>query len=102
MVHKLNFIGHAHWPFIMTQDELKIIRCTENVVQIHDDHYYLVNVGSVGQPRNYDPRSCYAVYDTDIAEVSLIAVEYDYTVTQQKVIDNNLPPFLAERLAKGR
>ncbi len=102
MVHRINFIGHAHWPFVMTQDELKIIRCSDEVVDMYDNGYYLINVGSVGQPRNFDPRSCYAIYDTDISQVSLIAVEYDYSITQQKVFDNKLPPFLAERLAKGR
>ncbi len=102
MVYKINFIGHAHWPFVMTQDDMKIVRCSEEVVDIYDDRYYLINVGSVGQPRNFDSRSCYAIYDTDIAQISLIAVDYDFTITQQKVTDNNLPPFLAERLAKGR
>lgn len=102
MVHHINFIGHTHWPFIMTQDDLQIIRCQEKNVEVFSEGYYLVNVGSVGQPRNFDHRSSYAVFDTDLSLISLVAVEYDFSVTQQKVLDNNLPPFLAERLAKGR
>lgn len=102
MVHHINFIGHAHWPFIMTQEDLQIIRCQEKNIEIYSDGYYLINVGSVGQPRNFDHSSSYAVFDTDLSLISLIAVEYDYTVTQRKVLENNLPPFLAERLAKGR
>lgn len=102
MVHKLNFIGHAHWPFVMMQDDIKIVRCSGDVVEICNDRYYLINVGSVGQPRNLDPRSSYAIYDTEVSQISLISVEYDYTITQRKVIDNRLPPFLAERLASGR
>ncbi len=102
MVYKLNFIGHSHWPFIMTQVDNRITRHSGDAVEIYDDNYYLINVGSIGQPRNQDPRSSYAIYDTDEPKVYLINVEYDYTVTQQKIIDNNLPHFLAERLSQGR
>lgn len=102
MVYRLNFIGHAHCPFFIVQDESKIIQHTESTLSIDNDHYYLINVGSVGQPRNLDPRSCYAIYDTDLAQVSLIYVKYDFRITQQKVFDNHLPSFLAERLASGR
>lgn len=102
MVQRLNFIGHAHWPFFMVQDHKVITRFSEDNIIIKDDLYYLINVGSVGQPRNLDPRSCYAIYDTDEQLISLIHVEYDYRVTQKKVLKNNLPSFLAERLANGR
>jgi predicted phosphodiesterase len=100
--HRLNFIGHTHWPSIMLQDHDKIMLYTDHCVEIAQKYYYLINVGSVGQPRNFDPRSCYAVYDTMASEVTLIHVEYDFTVTQKKVIENNLPAFLADRLQKGR
>lgn len=102
MVYKLNFIGHSHWPFFMTQEDHEIVRCDDDEVTIKDDTYYLINVGSVGQPRNHDPRSNYVIYDTDQSKVFLINVEYDYSTTQQKIFENNLPIFLAERLSQGR
>lgn len=102
LVHKINFIGHTHWPSIMLQDNDKIILHNEQSIDVDDNHYYLVNVGSVGQPRNFDSRSCYAVYDTEERRIALVYVEYDYTITQKKVISHNLPSFLAYRLAKGR
>ena len=102
MVHKLNFIGHSHWPFILKQDDHSITRCAEEIVTVDPDNYYLINAGSVGQPRNFNTRSSYVVYDTDESSLSTIYVRYDYTITQQKVIDNNLPQFLAERLSDGR
>ncbi len=102
MVYRLNFIGHTHCPFFIVQDESGITQYTENSLIVDDDNYYLINVGSVGQPRNLDSRSCYAMYDTDESKVSLIYVKYDYRVTQQKVFKNHLPSFLAERLANGR
>jgi diadenosine tetraphosphatase ApaH/serine/threonine PP2A family protein phosphatase len=86
----------------MVQDNDRIVLHTDDSIKVKGNLFYLVNVGSVGQPRNFDPRSCYAIYDTDNSTVSLVRVPYDYTVTQQKVHDNNLPAFLAERLAKGR
>jgi diadenosine tetraphosphatase ApaH/serine/threonine PP2A family protein phosphatase len=57
---------------------------------------------SVGQPRDFDSRSCYVIYDTDTQTVSLVRVYYDFTITQRKIRSNHLPLFLAERLEKGR
>jgi predicted phosphodiesterase len=102
LVHRLNFIGHTHWPSIMIQEDDKIILCSEHTVKLNPDNFYLVNVGSVGQPRDFDSRSCYAIYDSDIDEITLVRVAYDYSVTQKKIIENNLPGFLAERLEKGK
>ncbi len=102
LMYGVNFIGHTHWPSIMIQEDERIILHSEHVIGISDAHYYLVNVGSVGQPRDFDSRSCYALYDTDNREISLVRVEYDYRITQKKIRDKHLPVFLAERLEKGR
>jgi predicted phosphodiesterase len=102
LVHRLNFIGHTHWPSIMIQEEDKIVLCSEHLVKLDEDNFYLVNVGSVGQPRDFDSRSCYAIYDSDRADISLIRVPYDFSVTQKKIVEHNLPAFLAERLEKGK
>jgi diadenosine tetraphosphatase ApaH/serine/threonine PP2A family protein phosphatase len=66
------------------------------------DNFYLINVGSVGQPRDFDSRSCYAIYDSDLEEVTLVRVSYDYSITQKKIMEKNLPLFLAQRLEKGK
>lgn len=100
--YRLNFIGHTHWPSIMIQEEDKIILHAEHTIQLTDNNFYLINVGSVGQPRDFDSRSCYALYDTDSKEISLIRVQYDFAITQRKILDNNLPAFLAQRLEKGK
>jgi predicted phosphodiesterase len=102
LVHRLNFIGHTHWPSIMIQEDDKIILCSEHIVKLDPDNFYLVNVGSVGQPRDFDSRSCYAIYDSDIEEVTLIRVPYDYSITQKKILEKKLPAFLAQRLEKGK
>jgi len=63
---------------------------------------YIINIGSVGQPRDRDPRACYLIYDKAEGSLYLRRVEYDFTVTQKKMADLGLPRFLSERLAVGR
>jgi diadenosine tetraphosphatase ApaH/serine/threonine PP2A family protein phosphatase len=58
-------------------------------------------VGSVGQPRDRDPRAAYAVWDADAGSVEIRRVVYDHAVTRQKIVDAGLPRFLADRLAAG-
>jgi diadenosine tetraphosphatase ApaH/serine/threonine PP2A family protein phosphatase len=86
----------------MIQEDDKIILHAEHTIQLSDNNFYLINVGSIGQPRDFDSRSCYALYDTDAKEISLIRVQYDFAITQRKILDNNLPAFLAQRLEKGK
>jgi predicted phosphodiesterase len=102
LVYQINFIGHTHWPSIMIQDDDKVYLHSDHSIRINDNHYYLINVGSVGQPRDFDSRSSYGIYDSSTREFSLLRVKYDFTATQKKIHDNNLPDFLAERLEKGR
>ena len=62
---------------------------------------YIVNVGSVGQPRDHDPRAACTIYDTETREVKLLRVSYDLETAQRKIREAGLPPFLADRLANG-
>ena len=71
-------------------------------VQIGQNRKYLINVGSVGQPRDGDWRAAFAVFSPEESLVNLYRVEYDIATTQQKIIDAGLPPRLADRLAVGR
>jgi diadenosine tetraphosphatase ApaH/serine/threonine PP2A family protein phosphatase len=102
LAHRITFIGHTHWPSIMIADNDKIMLHSEHNAHLENNLVYLINVGSVGQPRDFDPRSSFAIYDTGTADVTIVRVAYDFTVTQQKIAQNNLPDFLAERLEKGR
>jgi diadenosine tetraphosphatase ApaH/serine/threonine PP2A family protein phosphatase len=63
---------------------------------------YLINPGSVGQPRDGDPRASFLVYDQEDLTVTFFSVEYDIRTCQEKIIRAGLPPQLAERLAWGR
>ena len=64
--------------------------------------HFLVNVGSLGQPRDGDPRAAYAIYDLDENRIIFRRVEYDIEKTQEKIFDANLPHILALRLAMGK
>ena len=63
---------------------------------------YLVNPGSVGQPRDADPRSAYAIVDVETRRMEMHRVEYPIQVTQEKMIAAGLPEPLVRRLALGR
>jgi predicted phosphodiesterase len=63
---------------------------------------YLVNPGSVGQPRDGDPRAAYAIVDTSAKQITFIRLSYDVAATQNKVLKAGLPEPLARRLSSGR
>lgn len=71
-------------------------------VRLEKGHKYLFNIGSIGQPRNCDPRASFAIFDTDAQTVSRCRVPYDIAAAQQKVLDAGLPDRLALRLSIGR
>ncbi|CAN5736006.1 metallophosphoesterase family protein [soil metagenome] len=95
------FYGHTHTPRIYEKDDT--VRCLrETDVVLRRGVKYFINVGSVGQPRDGDWRSSYAVYDVEKQTVNVRRLEYDLHTAQQKILDVGLPPVLAERLALGR
>ena len=95
------FIGHTHTPKAYVRDgSVRTIPLDTLVLQ--QGKRYLINVGSVGQPRDSDWRSAYCVYDTNTNEVTLRRVEYDLAGAQQAILDSGLPRKLAERLAVGK
>jgi hypothetical protein len=62
---------------------------------------FIINCGSVGQPRDGDPRASYAVIDTEQESLWHCRVKYDFKVTQEKILDADLPVRLASRLSVG-
>lgn len=97
------FHGHSHAPiiFIETTDK-NYFYLRENHIQIKDDERYLINVGSVGQPRDSNPASAYGILDTEQKKYQLVRVPYNFRETQEKMKKRQLPNFLIERLANGR
>ncbi|MDA0334107.1 MAG: metallophosphoesterase family protein [bacterium] len=100
---RLVFVGHSHLAFVCcaTEDVRTIMR-TEGRLSLAATARYLVNVGSVGQPRDGDPRACFAIRDSELDSVELVRVSYDVTAARQKILAVGLPRFLADRLSQGR
>ncbi len=98
MEHSLCFVGHSHRPGIYSY---KKTERDGKKVTISKKDRTIVNVGSVGQPRDGSPMLSFAVFDDDNRDVEIIRLEYDYHKTMAKIKEANLPLFLAERLAKG-
>jgi len=82
------------------QDSVTYTQSTE--IELRHVPKAIVNVGSVGQPRDDDPRACYAIYDTELKAVELRRVEYDIDSAQSKIRKAGLPDVLAARLSLGR
>jgi predicted phosphodiesterase len=88
------FIGHTHVPAVMS-DSL-------GVLQVRRGHRYLVNVGSVGQPRDQNPKLSFGLFDTDTFEYHNVRLTYDIDAAAQKIRDTDaLPNRLAARLYDG-
>ncbi|MDA0835672.1 MAG: metallophosphoesterase family protein [Planctomycetota bacterium] len=103
LVDKYCFQGHTHIPGVFTEN-LNFVSPTEI-----NEHYQLgeqkvlVNVGSVGQPRDGDNRSCYVILDQDKKTLQYIRVDYDFGKTSAKIYDiPDLDNFLGDRLKDGR
>ena len=73
-----------------------------DILKIDRNQKYLINVGSVGQPRDLDWRAAYCIYDAESQEVELRRVEYDLRGAQAAILAAGLPEKLATRLEKGR
>ncbi len=96
------FVGHTHRPgvFCLRQDTVGV---ADNArIRLDEDSRYLVNVGSVGQPRDRNPQASFCVYDTERGEIVLERVAYPVAETAGKIRAAGLPEVLAGRLEAGR
>lgn len=103
---RMSFVGHSHVPAVYIQrngneNDLEVVYDSELELDLGDATKVLMNVGSVGQPRDEDPRAAYALYDTDRKTIAIRRVSYDIRTTQTKIRAAGLPDVLADRLALG-
>ncbi len=102
------FYGHSHVPIVVTpkgENDLHIVfpKGSETIpLDLRTFPKYLINAGSVGQPRDCDPRSCSLILDLEKMAVEFHRLDYDIVAAQEKILQANLPAYLAERLAFGR
>src|SRR5439155_1316095 len=98
----LCLVGHTHVPAVFTQAGEAVVGeplLPGQSLRLQSDRRYIINVGSVGQPRDGDPRAAYLWLDTAEQIATLVRLEYPISQTQQKVLAAGLPALLAERLA---
>jgi diadenosine tetraphosphatase ApaH/serine/threonine PP2A family protein phosphatase len=103
---KACFVGHTHQPCLFTMEggadfQYRPEFESQGVYRLEACQQGLVNVGSVGQPRDEDPRTGYLVYDTDELTCTLVRLEYPVEVVQAKIRGAGLPEVLADRLTYG-
>jgi predicted phosphodiesterase len=100
----VGIIGHSHQPFIVkyNKEDGKIDLVESKEAFWDDNTSLLINAGSVGQPRDGDPRACYLRVDTKEKGVRIVRVEYDIASAQSKIISAGLPESLGRRLSYGR
>jgi predicted phosphodiesterase len=94
------FLGHSHQPLIIEKLSSGELVTYKEVASIKENDRYIINVGSVGQPRDGDPRASYAVIDDGKAEI--VRIPYDVRKVQEKMKKVLLPVPLIERLSVGR
>lgn len=95
-------VGHTHIPCIIEFEGSSIRVIDKEVAKIKPGCKYVINVGSVGQPRDGISKTCFCVYDDELSEFYIKRAEYDIQRTQGKILKNKLPRILADRLAVGR
>ncbi len=97
--------GHTHKRKVWSMDVRGKVAPVEipldGVIMLNKEELYLLNPGSVGQPRNGDPRSSYLIFDTQENTVRFRLIDYDLSKTIKKIVDADLPEFLAKRLMHG-
>jgi diadenosine tetraphosphatase ApaH/serine/threonine PP2A family protein phosphatase len=103
----LCLFGHTHCPAIFELsagglDASSPAPAGRSQVVLESSAKYLINPGSVGQPRDGNPRAAYAIVDAATRQVDLFRVRYPVELAQNKVIEAGLPEVLAQRLAIGR
>ena len=101
---RIAFFGHTHVPKVWSrnsQGKIRALPLTKEPIILRSDEMYLINPGSVGQPRQKDSRAHYLIVDIDAMTVQFRSVEYNITLAQAKILRAKLPEFLATRLAEG-
>lgn len=106
MKHYVDYVcvvGHSHRPLAVERLPGKAARLfREDVFDIRPGAKYFINAGSVGQPRDGDPRACALLYDAGNRSMTRLRVPYDVAAVQAKMRAAGLPEFVASRLETGR
>ncbi|HLX65065.1 MAG TPA: metallophosphoesterase family protein [Planctomycetota bacterium] len=98
---KVCFFGHTHVPMLIGTKRTMLELQETKMFKLDPNEKYMINPGSVGQPRDKCPLSSFGIFDTQNWTMTFIRKPYDYKQAQQLIIDNGLPEKFARRLALG-
>jgi diadenosine tetraphosphatase ApaH/serine/threonine PP2A family protein phosphatase len=102
----VTFCGHIHRPALysmsVTAKMTSFVPKTDVPVQLLRGRQWLAVLGSVGQPRDGDPSASFVLYDTLSCQITYCRVPYDIASAANRIRENGLPPWLADRLLQGR
>jgi predicted phosphodiesterase len=104
MSTSIGFFGHTHFPIIyyLRNEKLDVVPLSETArIKLDRNTRYLINPGSIGQPRDKNPAPSYIVFDSVKMEISFNRFAYEVGKTQKKIRDAGLPELLASRLEAG-
>jgi diadenosine tetraphosphatase ApaH/serine/threonine PP2A family protein phosphatase len=102
---KVCFFGHTHRRALWYRDIRGTVssrEITQPRVVLSREGHYLINPGSVGQPRDGNPEAAYAIFDLEEFSIHFKSVPYDIAGAQRRILAAGLSPYLAERLALGK
>jgi diadenosine tetraphosphatase ApaH/serine/threonine PP2A family protein phosphatase len=96
----LFFVGHTHRLELVHEKQNVIVRDRLNVgmLRLEEGEKYIINAGSVGQPRDGDFRAKYLIWDNGARELQVVRVDYDYAITKEKIRALGFPDIYAARL----
>lgn len=97
----VTFIGHSHLCKVFALSPTEVVEVASDCVELHSDLKYIVSVGSVGQPRDYDNRAGCVVYDTFARRLEFLRVDYDIETAANKIFEMGLARRFGERLFTG-
>jgi predicted phosphodiesterase len=98
---RVGFIGHSHIPVsFLVRDSLTL--STSSTLDLTDVVSALINIGSIGQPRDENPLAAYAIYDSTLLRYEIRRIGYDIEAAGDRIRQVGLPAILAERLRFGR
>ncbi len=101
MIQSVTFVGHSHLRRVFELSPDEVLELPDENLTLRPDRKYAIAIGSVGQPRDYDPRAGFVVWDSDTRRVEFYRVEYDIDRAAEKILNAGLPEYFATRLYSG-
>jgi putative phosphoesterase len=104
MQTSIGFFGHTHFPiiYLLRNEKIDVVPLNNNTkIKLDPNTRYLINPGSIGQPRDKNPNPSFVIFDSTKREIQFIRFTYNIKKAQKKIRDAGLPEILASRLESG-